>query len=450
MIGATQSGVGKTTISLGLMMALRRRGLRVQAFKAGPDYIDPSHHTFITGTASRNLDTWMMSADAVRELFARNSSGSDIAVIEGVMGLYDGVTGEDEQGSSAHLAKVLHCPVVLVINAASMARSAAALVMGFKQLDPGVVLAGVIANNVASDTHYQMVRAAIEKYAGVPVLGYLKRDPSLAIPERHLGLVPKPEGEQNMPFYERIAAEIEKTVDIDALLAATGTGPLPSFRRSVFSAEKKAGRGRIAVAFDEAFNFYYQDNLDLLEHEGAEVVKFSPLRDRQLPPDTGLLYIGGGFPEMFARQLSENGTMMDSLRDHARRHKAIYAECGGLMYLSRSIGDFESRRHEMVGLLPARVCMTRKRVALGYVTAEAKRDTFLCRRGEQFRGHEFHYSALDDADGAEFAFELRKASRPDVKSDGIVVDRALACYAHAHFASCPALAERLVAASCGD
>jgi cobyrinic acid a,c-diamide synthase len=366
------------------------------------------------------------------------------------MGLYDGVSGADERGSSSHLAKVLRCPVVLVIDAAAMARSAAALVMGFKALDPEVVLAGVIANNVAGNTHYQMVRTAIEKHVGTPVLGYLKRTPSLGIPERHLGLVPKPEGAQRLEFYERIASEVEKTVDIDALLAVTEVGPLPSFRSSVFQGGKKATRGRIAVAFDEAFNFYYQDNLDLLAHQGAEVVKFSPIRDSQLPPGTGLVYIGGGFPEMFGMQLAENAQMLDSIRDHARRQKPVYAECGGLMYLSRSIDDFESRRHEMAGLVPARVRMTRSRVALGYVTARAVRDTFLCRRGEQFRGHEFHYSTLQDTQRAEFAFELRKASRSQVKSDGIIADRVLACYAHAHFASCPALAERLVAASCGE
>ena len=451
MIGATQSGVGKTTISLGLMMALRKRGLRVQAFKAGPDYIDPSHHAFVTGRPSRNLDTWMMSEDAVRELFARGAQESDIAVIEGVMGLYDSVTGEDEHGSSAHLAKALRCPVVLVINAASMARSAAALVLGFQKLDSQVSFAGVIANNIASETHYEAVRSAIDRYVGIPVFGYVKRDSSMAIEERHLGLVPKPEGDQRIEFYERIAWAIEKTVDVDGLLAAaTSAGPLPSFRRHVFAVKRKSQRARIAVAFDEAFNFYYQDNLDLVGHEGGQIAKFSPLRDEALPPDVGLVYIGGGFPEVFAKRLSENTAMIESLRAHARRHKPIYAECGGLMYLSKSIEDFDGRRYAMAGILPVRVRMTRKRVALGYVTVGVKRGTFLCKQGEHFRGHEFHYSCLDESDSAEFAFELRKASRAEVREDGIVVDQTLACYAHAHFGSCPALATRLVRAASGE
>ena len=451
MIGATQSGVGKTTISLGLMAALRKRGLGVQGFKAGPDYIDPSHHTFVTGRPSRNLDTWMMSNDVVCELFARAARDTDIAVIEGVMGLYDGVTGVDERGSSAHLAKALRCPVVLVINAASMARSAAALVLGFLKLDPAVSIAGVIANNIASDTHYETVKSAIERHTGVPVFGYLKRDSSMAIQERHLGLVPKPEGEQRVEFYERIGAEIEKTVNVDGLLAvAAGAGPLPPFEPQVFTGQSRAKRARIAVAFDEAFNFYYQDNLDLLKQEGGEIVKFSPVRDRELPPDAGLVYIGGGFPEMYAAELSGNTAMLESLRARAQGGKPIYAECGGLMYLSKSIQGFDERRHDMAGLLPVRVRMTRKRVALGYVTVEAVQDTFLCERWEQFRGHEFHYSCLDESDKAEFAFQLRKESRADIKQDGIVVGQTLACYAHAHFGSYPTLAKRLVAAACGD
>ncbi len=449
MIGATHSGAGKTTVSLGLMMALRRRGHCVQGFKAGPDYIDPSHHEFVTGRPARNLDTWMMPENAVRELLARNSEGSDVALIEGVMGLYDGVSGTAEHGSSAHLAKVLRCPVILVINAASMARSAAAVVLGFKELDPDVRLAGVIANNIAGDGHLRMVRDAIEKETGLPLFGYLRRNSELAIPERHLGLVPKAEGGQQLEFYEHLASEIEKTVDVLRILAAGEGGPTPEFHPQVFVGAPKPVRGRVAVARDEAFSFYYQDNLDLLSHEGAEVVSFSPLHSATLPPDIGLVYIGGGFPELYSNRLSTNASMIESLRAHAANHKPIYAECGGLMYLSQSIETLEGRRDPMVGLLPVRVRMTRSRVALGYVTVTASRETFLCKAGNQFRGHEFHYSCLEDVSRAEFAFRLSKASPFGEKDDGIVADQTLACYAHAHFGSCPALAARLVAACCG-
>ncbi|HIE28486.1 TPA: cobyrinate a,c-diamide synthase [Candidatus Poribacteria bacterium] len=467
LIAGTHSGVGKTTVTLGLMGALTQKALRVQGFKAGPDYIDPSHHTFITSMKSRNLDTWMLGENAVMELFFRSARNADIAIVEGVMGMYDGYSATDEHGSTAHLAKLLNAPVILVIDAKGMARSSGALVLGYQQFDKDVRLAGVIANNIAGERHFEFVKPAIEQATHIPVLGYLLRDAQMTMDERHLGLIPHREGKVEAERYDKMIQNAIAHIDLNHVVKlaknAVLHGDCPNFKPGIFngrrrsrqddgkadiffarSGEKKPKSVRIGVAYDEAFNFYYQDNLDILEHLGAEIVFFSPLNDEHLPPSLDLIYIGGGFPELFAKQLSENRSLMREMRAYVEAMKPIYAECGGLMYLGQSIDNFEGERAEMVGILPVRSAMQRKRLSLGYVEVEAQRDTIICAKGERFRGHEFHWSNLEEVGNVEYAYRSSQRSGKLIKQDGIVVKNVLAAYVHLHFATNRRLAENLI------
>jgi cobyrinic acid a,c-diamide synthase len=446
VIAGVQSGVGKTTVTLGILGALARKGLAVQPFKAGPDFIDPGHHTAALGGArvSRNLDTWMMPPDAVRELFARSAAKADISVVEGVMGLFDGVSGTDEAGSAAHLAKTLEAPVVLVVDAKGMARSAAALVHGYATLDPKVRLAGVVFNNVAGAGHYAYLKDAVASLTGVKPLGYIRREPGAGIPERHLGLRAAAEGRAGQA-YERMTSLVEEGVDLQGLLGiARSAAPFPG-SPSILFANQEGRRGLVAIARDEAFHFVYEDNLDLLRHLGAEVVFFSPLEDRALPERTDLVWLGGGYPELFAGELSENRPMLEALRGFQGK---VYAECGGLMYCLETLHDVGGLAHPMVGLLPGGSRMMSKRQGLGYLEVTAERDCLLAGAGTRFRAHEFHYSKLDPAPSGEEvapAFSLRKPWKGDeVRPDGWMRGRVLAGYTHVHFAACPALAVRLL------
>lgn len=451
VVAGVSSGVGKTTLTAGLIAALSRRGLAVQPFKAGPDYIDPTYHTLAAGRVCRNLDTWLVPPARVRALFSRAAAGADVAVVEGVMGVFDGSGYDAEEGSTAQLAKLIDAPVVLVLDAGKMARSAAALALGYRQFDPDLPLAGFILNKVGGDRHGQGVAAAIERATARPVFGWLGRDDELEIPERHLGLVPTAEPGRWQAFIEAAAMRVERALDVDRLLAtARQAAPLPPVDlAALFAAPppENAPRPVIAVARDEAFNFTYEDNLDLLRAAGAALAFFSPLRDAALPPQTGGVILSGGFPELYAPQLAANRAIREALHRAYRAGLPIYAECGGLMYLTESITDLDGRRHPMVGLLPGRSVMTRGRLTLGYRQAGAAGDSWLFKAGETARGHEFHYSRWEGRpDDLPPAYLLRPYDgRGEPAPEGANLGNLWASYVHLHFWGKPELAARFVA-----
>ncbi len=444
VIAGTHSGVGKTTVATGVMAAFRRRGYSVQPFKAGPDYIDPSYHAVACGMPSRNLDTWLLEEPALLEFSSRAMRGKDLAVVEGVMGLYDGFHGEREEGSSAHLAKLLGLPVVLVVDASAAARSVGATVLGFKHFDPAVRIAGVVLNGIAGERHLEFIRPSLAQ-AGVPLLGYLPRNHDLALPQRHLGLVPTVEDAVPQEFYERLAAQVEQTVDLNRLLdmAAPVREP-PSGPPQVFPPTSRPVQVAIAIAQDKAFSFYYPDSLDLLQAWGAELVPFSPLEDGELPTGISGVYIGGGFPELYAQGLSENAHMVGSLREAARSGLPVYAECGGLMYLGRSLRDQEGHAYPMAGVVPARSTLQGTGLTVGYRIVSPMADTCLLLAGDQVRGHEFHLSSLEEEPGLPGGV-YRVLDQP-ARLEGFRVANVVASYIHLHFGSKKDLAPRFVKA----
>jgi len=445
VIAGTHSGVGKTTVAVGLMAALRNKGLRVQPFKVGPDYIDPGFHTLATGRISRNLDGWMFTGAGLKELFTRATRDADLALIEGVMGLFDGAEPVDEVGSTAQVAKKLGAPVLLVVDAQGMARSAAAMVLGYLRLDPDLKVGAVLFNKVGGEGHFRLLCDAVAS-TGVPVVGYLPKDEGLKIQERHLGLVPTQEGKGLREHLDRLAARIAQSVDLGALMrVARGAEPVAA-RRSIFPQVPRPVRARIGLARDRAFHFYYQDGLDLLQELGAELVEFSPLQDEKLPEEVDALYIGGGFPEVFARELAENEAMKRSIKRTARCGLPVYAECGGLMYLSEGITGLDGVFAPMVGLLPGRTRMQRELAALGYVRARALADSPVARKGDLLVGHEFHWSTLDPGEGWRWAYRF-SGRRAGEKTDGYAGGSILASYLHIHFGANREACERFLAAA---
>ena len=446
VIAGVRSGVGKTTIATGIMGALARRGYSVQPFKAGPDYIDPSYHQVACGVPSRNLDTWLLPHATVLELYGKASARRQISVVEGVMGLFDGHSSLDEEGSTAQLAKLLGAPVLLVADAAMVARSVAAEVLGYQQFDPDLNLAGVILNGVGSPAHLAFCQPQIEATTGLPVLGYLPRRTEFEQPERHLGLIPTVEGTVARQWYDTLIAQVEETIDVGRIveLAQHSASLAPSLGDApqVYPAEPQPKRAIIAVAQDKAFNFYYQDSLDLLEAWGAEIVPFSPLEDEALPEGAGGVYLGGGFPELFAAELSANRPMLDSIRQAAERGVPVYGECGGLMYLGRSLTGFDGQAHPMAGLLPAASAMSQSRLSLGYREVEALSDGPLLASGQQVRGHEFHWSTLEQPPQVDESVYrvVNQGGRPD----GFRAGSVWATYVHVHLGSSPRLAPRFV------
>ena len=440
VVAATQSGGGKTTLVTGLLAALRAQGLTVQSFKVGPDYIDLGYHQMASGRAGHNLDTWLIPESRLTEIFARECEGADIAVIEGVMGLYDG--GRSGISSTASIAKALGAPVLLVIDAKSVGASAAATALGFRMYDADVNLAGVLVNRLGSATHEEMIRTAM---AGIdmPVLGALRRDAALALPERHLGLMPVEENEAAETI-RAIGTQVEAGLDIARILELARSAPPLSY---VPAAQRDAAPScRIGVARDDAFSFYYAASLVELEACGAQLIPFSPLHDAQLPEVDGLI-IGGGFPEMFAERLAANTSMRNSIRTASEQGMPIYAECGGYMYLMETLVDFTGTSHPMAGVFSGTARMTQKLQTVGYVDALQNMDTVFGAAGLSLHGHEFHFS-VEEGENEEpmrpFTFtKMRSGAKYPA---GRALHRTLGSYLHLHFAGCPAAAASFVEA----
>ncbi|MCH6159592.1 cobyrinate a,c-diamide synthase [Streptomyces marispadix] len=450
VVAAPSSGSGKTTVATGLMAAFTEAGLTVSPHKTGPDYIDPGYHALATGRPGRNLDAYLCGPELVAPLFAHAAAGTQLAVVEGVMGLYDGAGGAGELASTAQVAKLLRAPVVLVVDASSQSRSVAALVHGFASWDPEVRVAGVVLNKVASDRHEALLREALDG-CGVPVLGALRRDADCDAPSRHLGLVPAAERRaEAVESVAALAARVRAGCDLEALLAlARSAPPLPvtpwepaaevraADGRSVPAAAPGA-RPRIAVAGGPAFTFSYAEHAELLHAAGAETVTFDPLHDEALPEGTRGLVIGGGFPEVYGPQLSANKALRADVRRLVLDGGPVAAECAGLLYLSRELDG-----EEMCAVLDGSARMT-ERLTLGYREAVAVDDSVLAPAGLRVRGHEFHRTAVTPATGGEPAWGV---VRPERRREGFVggpFGNVHASYLHVHWASAPVMARRFV------
>lgn len=433
-IAGERSGVGKTTVTLAILAALKRRNQTVQSFKVGPDYIDPMFHSYVTGRACRNLDSILTSDAYVQQCFDRHSQTADCALIEGVMGLFDGASGMTDIGSTAQIAKLLNVPVVLILNCSSTSRSIAAIAHGYRTFDPQVQIAGLILNQVGSDRHLELLTAALSSLR-LPILGVLRRRDDLSIPDRHLGLIPAQELTDLDATVDRLANVGETCFDWERLLPLLMSKPVftPSpFQWGGVKISATRPKIRIAVAKDAAFNFYYADNLDLLRDAGAELIEWSPLSDSQLPPDIQGLYFGGGFPEVFAEQLASNHTARRSIKAAITAGMPTYAECGGLMYLCDRIIDFEQRSYQMIGIFSTTAVMGKK-LTLGYRQLTALQDSLLLKTGDRVWGHEFHRSTLTDLPTQPLYDLQGYESKSIFASEGWSEHRVQAAYTHLHF-----------------
>ena len=440
VLAGVSSGVGKTTVVTGLLRVLRDQGLAVQPFKVGPDYIDPGFHEKAAGRDSYNLDTWLVPEERLVSTFCTLAGDADLSVIEGVMGLFDG--GAAGVSSTAHIARLLQAPVVLVMNCRSMGQSAAAVALGYREYAPDVEIAGVILNQLGSDNHEQIIREAMAGI-GMPVLGALHRTDALQTPERHLGLTPVTETETDA-LIAHMAETVGAGLDLAAIRSVAESAPV-LFPETEETAGEKAPV-RIGVAKDEAFTFYYPTSLSALAEKGAELVPFSPLADETIPDVDGLLF-GGGFPEMFLEKLAANVSLKTSIKNARDAGMPIFAECGGLMYLCREIFDFEEKEYEMVGLVPAVCRMQKKLQRVGYVTAKALRESILAQAGETLRGHEFHFSTMEpDASDFPWAYELMGSRQKEAHREGYAAGAVLASYLHINFDGSPAAADRFLSA----
>ncbi len=448
VIAGTKSGCGKTTVTLGLMAALARRGLIVAPFKVGPDFIDPGHHTRVAGSVSKNLDGWMLPKAFNLANFDKVSKHTDIAVVEGVMGLFDGYDGKTDAGSTAQMARWLGIPVVLLVDAASMARSAAAMVMGFENFDPRLDFAGVVFNNLGSRRHLKYLEDAMQGSAKMPCLGGIMRRTDLAIPERHLGLVTHEDHPISDPMIAELADVVEDSLDLDFLLQLLPEIDPVSQPAAESNVRQKSVR--IAVARDEAFCFYYQDNLELLEQSGAQIVSFSPVTDEWLPQQIDGLYLGGGYPELYAEKLSSNAGLRRQIREKSRDGMPVYGECGGFMYLCEELVDQSGYSYPMSGCFPFATQMHLRLKALGYREVTLSQSTVIGNQDLTIRGHEFHYSELlRVAPGVQTVYRISDRSGLDKAPEGYQVDHTLGSYNHLHFGSQPEAA-RCFVENCRD
>jgi len=439
VIAGTSSKVGKTTIAIGLMRALINRGYVVQPYKIGPDFIDPSFHHLATGRYSRNLDSFMLNRYSIMETFQRNFRGADIAVIEGKTGLYDSADAISEKGSVAEISKILKAPVILVANVERLNRTAAAMLLGYKLFDPEVDLKGVILNRVGNPRHASRVKTAVERLAKLKVLGVIPRE-KIDMPYRHLGLIPAYEREIS-ELFDKLANLVERYVNIDAVIDTAYKAP-PLEEVDLDEGESIAKKEiRIGVVRDRVFSFYYQDNIDILSNY-AEIVYIDSLRNKILP-EVDALYIGGGFPEVFAEELERNRRLREEIYEFCEEGGIVYAECGGLMYMGEKI-VIDRDEYDMVGFLPIKTEMHKRFQAQGYCIYKAEKSCPIARKNETVVGHEFHYSKAIPLKRVEYAFRVKRGYGIDGKYDGILKKNVLANYIHVHFLSNKNIVRRFV------
>jgi cobyrinic acid a,c-diamide synthase len=448
VIAGTTSGVGKSTVATAVMYALKKKGFVVQPFKVGPDFIDPSYHSFVTGRQSRNLDIWMMRNDGVLQCFNSSCVDAQVAVIEGAMGLFDGISGRNDIGSTAHIARVLNAPIILVIDAAKAARSIAATALGFIGFSKSINITGIILNNVGGERHTSFIRDAFALKIKIPIVGSIVRNKEISMGERHLGLVPTAELENSKKkAIIKSVKYVSEQIDLDKIVPILNVRQGHKTHNTRRTAQFSKSNFTVAVALDESFNFYYADNFEALRRLKVNLSFFSPVYDCSLPEGISGILIGGGFPEVLSDKLSRNHSMQLSIKTAAERGMPIYAECGGLMYLTRSISESDSvesnnkKKKKMVGLIDADTFMSRK-LTLNYTKANCHGSFFS--NISNIRGHEFHYSRIGNiATDSKFAYTMAIGNGVDGSKDGFTVHNSLASYMHVHFAD-TRLAHQLV------
>lgn len=455
IIAGSTSGVGKTFITLGILYILKNLGFKIQAFKAGPDFIDPSYHHFVTNSPSYNLDPWLMGKKGIINSFEKYTIGKDIAVIEGVMGLFDGIGGKNDFASTAHIAKILNSPIILVIDASKAARSIAAIAYGFLNFEKGLQIKGIILNKISSNRHFQFIKEAFVNRIKIPIVGVVHKNQDFIFSERHLGLIPREE----LDYKKRneivnSAKVLSESLDAEKIIRLIGTIQNEKIRKKKKLAnikDQNIQTTKIAVALDESFNFYYQENLDILQKKGAQLIFFSPINDDRLPEEVDGIIIGGGYPEILAGELSKNLSMMRSIKKIAENQIPIYAECGGLMYLSKSINqgihtynndkilgpgskvNF-NKTYKMIGLIDGITKMTDK-LTLNYTQGKVINESVFGNI-KSIKGHEFHFSEMENIPiDSKFSYYLNKGNGIINQQDGIVVYNTLASYTHLHFSN---------------
>ena len=447
VVAGTGSGVGKTSVSIALTAALKKRGFAVQTFKVGPDFLDPTYLSMASGRKCYNLDGWMSGREYVRTLFESQTQDADVAVIEGVMGLFDGSDATTSEGSTAEIAKWLDAEVLLVLNARGVARSVAAMVKGYCEFEPELKTIGVIANRSGSKRHEEWLRKALESASLPQLIGAVPKDAFPELPSRHLGLKSADGDNLSVEIVEKLSNAIEQHADLNEIINVLSLKKLEK-KKVAGSNGKGGGRVRVGIAYDLAFSFYYPDNLDAMEALGCDLIKFSPLADDSLPDDLDGLYIGGGYPELFAEQLMQNRSMLDSIRIFAESGHAVYAECGGLVYLSQGVETVGGNKYDFVGLLPVRTKMRDSFQSLGYVDITLTGDSLIGDKGDQLRGHRFHYSALMDDplknNDWKAVYSLKRRMTDSETPEGYQKGNIVVSYVHVHLASRPKSIQSLI------
>jgi cobyrinic acid a,c-diamide synthase len=453
IIAGTSSGVGKTSITLGILHKFKDLGLKVQSFKVGPDFIDPAYHTFVTNNPCYNLDSWLMGEKGVINTFEKYTRGKDIAVIEGVMGLFDGAEGKNDFASTAQIAKILESPIILVIDASKAARSIAAIAYGFMNFDKGLKIKGIILNKIASNKHFHLIKEAFDNKIKIPIVGVIYKNEGFTFSERHLGLIPTAEldNKRKKKILNSVRT-ISDFLDSDKLISLM----IPLKNEKTLKKKDKINKQqsknlKIAVALDNSFNFYYQENLDILQKKGVELIFFSPLNDIYLPEEINGILLGGGFPEILSKDLTKNQSMMKSIKKMAENEIPLYAECGGLMYLTKSIkegirrykktneivelDENSQKTYKMIGLIDATTKMTNQ-LTLNYTQGKILNESFLFGKVKNIRGHEFHYSKIENIHhDTRYSYYLDKGIGISEKKDGIIVYNTIASYTHLHFSN---------------